>query len=134
MKDCNATSYPMEKDPKLSKAEDEPEVEATKYRKVVGCLRYLLHTHRDLTYLVGMVSRYMQSLRESHARAIKQILRYLKGTTSFRIKYNRSNDMKLVGFSDSSHNVDIDDGRSTTGHVFYLGTSPITCCVSNNLA
>nr|GEV60533.1 uncharacterized mitochondrial protein AtMg00810-like [Tanacetum cinerariifolium] len=28
--------------------------------------------------------------------------------------------------NDSSHNVDIDDGRSTTEHVFYLGTSPIT--------
>nr|GFD28831.1 uncharacterized mitochondrial protein AtMg00810-like [Tanacetum cinerariifolium] len=49
-----------------------------------------------------------------------------KGTTLFGIKYNRSNDMKLEGYSDSSHNVDIDDGRSTTGHVFYLGTSPIT--------
>ncbi|GKG42240.1 hypothetical protein Tco_0476538, partial [Tanacetum coccineum] len=45
-----------------------------------------------------------------------------------------SNDMKLVRYSDSSHNVDIDDGRSTTGHVFYLGTSPVTCCVSSNLA
>ncbi|GKD98283.1 uncharacterized mitochondrial protein-like protein [Tanacetum coccineum] len=78
-----------------------------------------------------MVSRYMQSLRESHARTIKQILCYLKGTTSFGIKYNHSNDMKLVGYSDSSHNVDIDDGQSTTGHVFYLGTSPITWCSQN---
>ncbi|GKA78448.1 uncharacterized mitochondrial protein-like protein [Tanacetum coccineum] len=120
MEDCNATSYPMEKDFKLSKAEDETEVEATQYRKVVGCLRYLLHTRPDLTYSVGVVSRYMQSPRESHARAIKQILRYLKGTTSFGIKYDRSNGMQLVGYSDSSHNVDIDDGRSTTGHVFYL--------------
>ncbi|GKD44061.1 hypothetical protein Tco_1268706, partial [Tanacetum coccineum] len=119
----NATSYPMEKDLKLSKAEDEPEVEATQYRKVVGCLRYLLHTRPDLTYSVGVVSQYMQSPRESHARAIKQSLRYLKGTTSFGIKYNRSNDLKLVGYSDSSHNVDIDDGRSTTGHVLYLATA-----------
>ncbi|GJT94908.1 uncharacterized mitochondrial protein-like protein [Tanacetum coccineum] len=31
MEDCNATSYPMEKDLKLSKAEDEPEVQATQY-------------------------------------------------------------------------------------------------------
>ncbi|GJS60265.1 uncharacterized mitochondrial protein-like protein [Tanacetum coccineum] len=128
MEDCNATSYLMEKDLKLSKAEDEPLVKATQYRKVAGCLRYLLHTRPDLTYSVGVVSQYMQSPRESHARAIKQILRYLKGTTSFGIKYNRSNDMKLVGYSDSSHNVDIDDERSTTGHVFYLGTSPITWC------
>ncbi|GJS59773.1 uncharacterized mitochondrial protein-like protein [Tanacetum coccineum] len=88
MEDCNATLYPMEKDIKLSKAEDEPEVEATQYRKM--------------------------------------ILRYLKGITSFGIKYKRGNDMRLVGYS--SHNVDIDDGRSTTRHVFYLGTSPITWC------
>ncbi|GKC43937.1 hypothetical protein Tco_1061659, partial [Tanacetum coccineum] len=60
----------------------------------------------------------MQSPRESLARDIKQIIRYLKGTTSFGIKYKRDNDMRLVGYS--SHNVDIDDGRSTTGHVFYL--------------
>ncbi|GJX95601.1 uncharacterized mitochondrial protein-like protein [Tanacetum coccineum] len=31
MEDCNATLYPMEKDLKLSKAEEEPEVEATQY-------------------------------------------------------------------------------------------------------
>ncbi|GJR19898.1 uncharacterized mitochondrial protein-like protein [Tanacetum coccineum] len=126
MEDCNATLCPMEPGLKLSKAEDEPEVEATQYRKVVGCLCYLLHTRPNLTYSVGVVSRYMQSLRESHARAIKQILRYLKGTTSFGIKYNGSNDMKLIGYMDSSHDVDVDDGRSTTGHVFYLCTSPIT--------
>ncbi|GKE73568.1 uncharacterized mitochondrial protein-like protein, partial [Tanacetum coccineum] len=31
MENCNANSYPMERDLKLSKAEDEPEVEATQY-------------------------------------------------------------------------------------------------------
>nr|GEY78732.1 hypothetical protein [Tanacetum cinerariifolium]GEZ83138.1 hypothetical protein [Tanacetum cinerariifolium] len=66
MEDCNETSYLMEKDLHLSKAEDEPEVEATQYRK--------------------------------------------------------------VGYTDSSNNVDIDDGRSTTAHVLYLGTSHITWC------
>ncbi|GJT65884.1 uncharacterized mitochondrial protein-like protein [Tanacetum coccineum] len=129
MEDCNATLYPKEKHLKLSKAKVEPEVEATQYRKVVGCLFYLLHTRLDLTYSVGVVSRYMQSPRESHAHAVKQILHYLKATTVFRIKYNYSNDMKLVGYSNSSHNVDIDNGRSTNGHVFYLGTSPITWCL-----
>ncbi|GJW39323.1 uncharacterized mitochondrial protein-like protein [Tanacetum coccineum] len=126
MEDCITTLRPMEPGLKLSKAEDEPEVEATQYLKMVSCSRYLLHTRPDLTYSVGVVSRYMQSPRTSHAHAIKQILRYPKGTTSFGIKYKRGNDMRLVGYN--SHNVDIDDGRSTTGHVFYLGTSPITWC------
>ncbi|GJR67057.1 uncharacterized mitochondrial protein-like protein [Tanacetum coccineum] len=123
IEDCFATLCPMEPGLKLSKTQDEQEAEATQYQKIMGCLRYLLHTRPDLAYSVGMVSRYMQSLRVSHARAIKQILRYLKCTTSFGIKYNHSNDMKLVGYSDSSHNVDIDDGQSTTRNVFYLATA-----------
>ncbi|GJR58335.1 uncharacterized mitochondrial protein-like protein [Tanacetum coccineum] len=90
---------------------------------MVSCLRYLLHTRPDLTYSVGVVSRYMQSLRKSHARAIKQILRYLKGTTSFGIKDKLCNDMILVGYS--SHNVDIDDGRSTTGH--FMAATAAAC-------
>ncbi|GJR50148.1 uncharacterized mitochondrial protein-like protein [Tanacetum coccineum] len=44
MEDCNPALCPMEPGLKLSKAEDEPEVEATQYRKMVSCLRYLLHT------------------------------------------------------------------------------------------
>ncbi|GJZ88440.1 uncharacterized mitochondrial protein-like protein [Tanacetum coccineum] len=81
----------------------------------------------DLTYSVGVVSRYMQSPKKSHARAIKQILRHLKGTTSFGIKYKRGNDMKLVGYSDSSHNVDID--------MMHEALLDIHCsCMSSNLA
>ncbi|GJR49161.1 ribonuclease H-like domain, reverse transcriptase, RNA-dependent DNA polymerase, partial [Tanacetum coccineum] len=38
MEDCNATLCPIELGLKLSKAEDEPKVEATQYRKMVGCL------------------------------------------------------------------------------------------------
>nr|GEZ01674.1 hypothetical protein [Tanacetum cinerariifolium]GEZ04112.1 hypothetical protein [Tanacetum cinerariifolium] len=80
-----------------------------------------------ITYSVGVVSRYMQSPRSSLDRAIKKILRYLKGTTSFGIQYKQGNDMRLVRYS--GHNVDIDDGRGTTEHPFYLGTSPITWCL-----
>nr|GEW13783.1 hypothetical protein [Tanacetum cinerariifolium] len=90
MEDCIATLCPMEPGLKLSKVEDEPKVEATQYRKMVSCLRYLLHTRPYLMYLVGV-----------------------------------GNDMRLVGYS--SHNVDIDDGRSTTGHVFYLDGTTAAC-------
>ena len=33
-----------------------------------------------------------------------------------------------MGFSDTSHNVDDDDGKSTTVYIFYLGDSPVTWC------
>ncbi|XP_048634034.1 secreted RxLR effector protein 161-like [Brassica napus] len=59
---------------------------------------------------------------------MKHCLRYLQGTTSLGLIFERSTPgiPKLIGYSDSSQNVDMDDGRSTGGHIFYLGRSLIT--------
>lgn len=38
--------------------------------------------------------------------------------------------VSLIGYSDSSHKADADDGRSTTGHVFHLERCLITWCSS----
>src|SRR5690606_22777982 len=62
---CNRTLIPMEFGLKLSKAHEEPEIDATLYRRRIGCLRYLLHTRPDLSFSVGILSRYMHSPRES---------------------------------------------------------------------
>lgn len=57
-------------------------------------------------------------------------MRYLQGSTSYGLCFERSTSKvpRLLGYSDSSYNIDPDDGRSTTGHIFYLGKSPITWC------
>ena len=46
-------------------------VDATEYRKVVGCLRYLLHTKPDLAFSVGMASRFMERPTVLHTKAVK---------------------------------------------------------------
>lgn len=126
METCNLTHVPMESNLKISKAEEEEEINATAYRRTIGCLRYLLHTRPDLSYSVGVLSRYMQSPRTSHGRALKHVLRYVKGTTKFGLFFKKDGARRVIGYSDSSHNIDVDDGRSTSGHVFYYGASPIT--------
>jgi hypothetical protein len=113
---------------KLTKDEEGKSVDATNYRRQIGCLRYLLHTRPDLSFPVGLLSRFMQDPKESHSGAIKQVMRYLRGTLSYGVHYSSKGSNKLVGFSDSSHGVNGDDGKSTTGHVFYYGNSPITWC------
>ena len=128
MDDCNSTQVPMEFGLKLSMADDDEEVDATLYRRRIGCLRYLMHTRPDLAFAVGILSRYMQSPREQHANALKQVLRYLKGTLGNGLVFKKRGTQKLVGFSDSSHNTDPDDGKSTTGHMFFFGGTPITWC------
>ncbi|KAG7584577.1 Integrase catalytic core [Arabidopsis suecica] len=126
--DCNAVHVPMCANLKLSKAPEEKNIDEKEYRRSIGCLRYLLHTRPDLSYCVGVLSRYMHEPKESHGAALKQVLRYLQGTRSYGLCFGRGNRTELLGFSDSSHNVDEDDGRSTTGHIFYLNNCPITWC------
>lgn len=70
MKNCNSIHIPMDSGLK-SKAEDEKEVDATWYKKNIGCLQYLLHMRPDMSYCTGVLSRYMQSLRDSHGIAMK---------------------------------------------------------------
>ena len=123
---CNLTHVPMESSLKISKLEEEPEIDAMEYRRTIGCFRYLLHTRPDMAFAVGVLSRYMHSPRETHGKALKHILRYVKGSTNLGLHFKRDGSTRMIGYSDSSHNIDVDDGRSTSGHVFYLGSSPIT--------
>lgn len=125
---CNPTQSPMDAGLKLSKAQEEPNTDEKEYPRRIGCLRYLVHTRPDLSYSVGVLSRYMHEPKESHASALKQILRYIKGTCGYGLNFRRSSNETIVGYSDSSHNVDVDDGRSTTCHMFYLNDCPITLC------
>ena len=116
MENCNMTHTPMESSLKLAKSIEEEHVDVTRYRKKVRCLRYLLHTRPDISYTVGFLSRYLQSPKVSHDAAMKHCLRYLQGSTSLGLVFKRSTPKvpKLIGYSDSSHNIDEDDGRSTT--------------------
>nr|XP_043615342.1 secreted RxLR effector protein 161-like [Erigeron canadensis] len=93
---------------------------------MVGCLRYLTHTRPDICFSVGYVSRFIQEPTQTHYQVLKKIMRYIKGTSNFGVFYPKGGMNKLCGFSDSSHSVDIDDGKSTTGVVFYFGNAPIT--------
>nr|GFA68266.1 copia protein [Tanacetum cinerariifolium] len=98
-------------DPKLQLTKDEggKEVDPTKYRSIIGSLRYLLNICLDLIYSVEVVSKYMQSPTESHYAAVKKILRYLKGTTRYGLKYPKGGNGKICKYSDSSHASDIED-------------------------
>ncbi|KAC9923458.1 hypothetical protein E3N88_45065 [Mikania micrantha] len=125
LSDCNSTKFSMEPGLKLSKNEESEEADATQFRKWIGCLRYLIHTRPDLSYSVGYVSRFMQNPKQVHVQALKQILRYVKGTTKVGLFYHRGGSNILHGYSDSSYSADKDDGKSTTGMVFFYGTRPI---------
>jgi hypothetical protein len=50
----------MEERLKLSRDSTTKEVDAMHYRRIVGSLRYLVHTWPDLAFAVGYINRFMQ--------------------------------------------------------------------------
>ena len=59
---------------------------------------------------------------------MKHILRYLKGTIRYGCNYERGTELKpfLLGFSDSDFAGDVEDRKSTTCVVCFLGNSLVT--------
>ena len=96
------------------------------YQSMVGSLLYAAITTRsDIAQAVGAVSKFNSCPTEAHLTAVKRIFRYLNGTIDLCIKYERSADNRLVGFSDADWAGDLTDRHSTTGNLFMMSGASI---------
>jgi hypothetical protein len=98
MEDCNPNKTPMEVNLKLSKDDESEVVNELLYRQLVGGLIYLTTTRLDITFAVGMLSRFLNCPRETHWNATKRVLRYIKGTSQFGIVLEKNDNFMLKGF------------------------------------
>lgn len=51
---------------------------------------------------------------------MKRVLRYIRGTTELGLFYKRESEENLVAFCDSDYAGDLEDRKSTSGHVFKM--------------
>jgi hypothetical protein len=124
---CNSCQVPMQPKLKLKKESELPRVDATEYRSLVGSLRYLVNTRPDLAYSVGYVSRFIEDPHEDRLAAVKQILRFVAGSSDIGVFYPKSGDRaELKGYSDSDLARDLDSRKSTTWVLFFFGKSPVS--------
>jgi hypothetical protein len=112
----------MEEKLQLSRESKAEEVDPTHYRRLIGSLRYLVHTQPDLAFAVGYLSRFMERPMMEYQQAVKHVLRYVAGTLDYGLHYRRApGTARFVGYCDSDLVGDIDTSRSTSGTMFYLG-------------
>ncbi|KAL0401015.1 UNVERIFIED_CONTAM: Copia protein [Sesamum latifolium] len=126
MENCMPVSTPVECGVKLSSRQDGKKINSTYFKSLVGSLRYLTCTRPDILFGVGLVSRHMEAPTTSHLKVAKRILRYIQGTIDHGIFYKSSQDFELVGYCDSDWAGDIDSRKSTTGFVYFMGSSAFT--------
>jgi hypothetical protein len=60
MGECKGYQMAMEERLKLSNESSMPKVDATRYRNLVGELRYLVHNRPDIAFAVGYLSRFLE--------------------------------------------------------------------------
>ena len=99
------------------------------YREAVGSLIYAVTcTRPDIAFAVNQVSQFYCRPTRAHWEAVKRILSYLKGTSSYGITFgsNGTNERTLISYGDADFAVNVDDRRSTTGVLLILNGGPIS--------
>ena len=96
------------------------------YRSIIGGLNYLTHTRPDIMYSVNVLSRFMHKPTRLHLGAAKRVLRYVAGTVDFGLWYSKSTNGTMYGYSDSDWGGCVDNRKSTSGQVFYLGSTAVS--------
>lgn len=121
MENSKSVLTPIAEKMKMARHKVGKDVNVIGYKSLIGNLRYLVATRPDISFGVGLLSRFMEEPRESHWQAAKRILRYVKGTMNDGIFYFANNVAKLVGYTDSDWAGDIETRKSTSGYAFHLG-------------
>ncbi|XP_053598339.1 uncharacterized protein LOC128668762 [Microplitis demolitor] len=128
MEDSNATSTPASPNTNLGGTKDTGGQPPKKYpyKKLVGSLMYLaVCTRPDIAHTVSVLAQFNDKPNDHHWGAAKRLLRYLKGTADYSLKYSKPLG-KLIGYADASWANDTKDRRSYTGYTFLLGGAAVS--------
>ncbi|XP_031106199.1 secreted RxLR effector protein 161-like [Ipomoea triloba] len=97
------------------------------YSAAVGCLGYIqVCTRPDIAFAVGMLGRYLHNPGLDHWRAVKKVLRYLKGTKDYKLGFRQTDNLDVVGYSDADFAGCVDSRKSISGCVFIMAGGAIS--------
>ncbi|KAM1803984.1 hypothetical protein ACFX12_029903 [Malus domestica] len=125
MQDAKSCATPYLPYHRLSKTDGSPYHSPKHYRIIVGALQCLTFTRPDIAFAVNQCCQFMHNPLDIHVVAMKRILRYLSGTLDYGIHFTPGK-LQLQAYSDADWAGDLNDRRSTSGYVVYLGNTPIS--------
>ena len=134
LENCNANKTPASTAALGSDPDGLPMKESWSYSSVVGMLLYLsTNTRPDITYAVSQVARFGANPKQSHASAVKMIVRYLSGTVNQGTIFTPNTNYKIDCYVDADfaglHGREQQDNpastKSRTGYILFFCGSPL---------
>lgn len=80
----------------------------------------------DIAYANGKLVRFFENPKLKHWIAVKQVLRYVKGTSNMWLCYDGLKCEGTFGYTDSDWAGDVSHRKSTNAHVFMMAGSSIS--------
>ncbi|XP_071694818.1 uncharacterized mitochondrial protein AtMg00810-like [Rutidosis leptorrhynchoides] len=90
------------------------------------CPLYLTITRPNLSYVFNQVSQFFHAPTRDHFQAVKRIIRYVKGTMTYGLKFLLSPSSTLLGYSDANWARCIETCRSTSGYSIFHGENLVS--------
>lgn len=73
----------------------------------------MYHSRLDICYVIGLASRFQSNQGKPHWKAVKKLLRYIKGTANYSFRY-QGGDLWLIGYVDADWKGYLDERKSTS--------------------
>ena len=125
MESTKAKDTPMAMTCQLNKDENGKNVNESTYRGMIGSLLYLTASRPDILFSTCLGAHFQSMPKESHVTIVKQIFRYLNGSSNLGLFYPHSSLLMLNGFCDADVVGSKTDRKSTSGTCHYIGESVI---------
>jgi hypothetical protein len=125
MTDCRPMSTPLVTNWRKIETSSFEIVDPTIYCQLIGSLMYLVNTRLNISFAVNSLSQFTVDPRRVHWIAVKHLLHYLRGTMEYRLLYERSDGVRLAGFTNVDWAGCAKDRKSTSGCCFNIGSSII---------
>ncbi|CAN4120092.1 unnamed protein product [Withania somnifera] len=126
MEDSKPIHTPIRITSKMDLDESGSPVNETLYKGITGSLLYLTASRPDIVFNVGICACFKSCPKESHLKAAKRILKYLKGTEDLVLYYPSGDNFEPVGYAEADYAGYLVDRKSASGMAHFLGSSLIS--------
>ena len=129
MNDCKPISTPVECEIKLSKHDEDEDVDPTFFKSLVRNLHYLTCIRLYILYVVGLLSQYMENPKTTHFKATKKKSFAISKVQLIFACYTQF--LMTIISLDIARVIEVEthmikNKKSTIGFVFFMGDTTFT--------
>lgn len=108
--------------------DDDKRISVSEYQQAIGSIMYaMIFTRPDIAFVLGKLSQAMSEPAEHHGQALKHLFRYLKSTSTQKLRYGPGGAHEnFVVYSDADWAGDKVDRKSVSGCVVIFYGGPIS--------